>query len=145
MQRQLRWYNIDLEVTDTENTTMSRVLIVIAHGSRIEAANLEFMAMLQTIDYAALGYDNIAGAFLEAACPSLERTVSQLEEQKAANSIDIYPMFFNKGRHVEQDIPNLVQLLTGKHSHIAFRLLPYFGSYPALGTAIGQHISGALS
>lgn len=124
---------------------MSRVLIVIAHGSRIEAANLEFTAMVQTIDYAALGYDNIAGAFLEAASPSLELAVSTLDEQKAATHIDIYPMFFNKGRHVEQDIPNLVQLLTARHSAIAFRLLPYFGSYPALGTAIGHHISGAVS
>jgi sirohydrochlorin ferrochelatase len=120
---------------------MKRVLIVIAHGSRIEAANLEFTAMLQTIDYAALGYDGLAGAFLEAANPSLEHTVSRLDEQQSASSIDIYPMFFNKGRHVEQDIPSLVQVLTGKHSDIEFRLLPYFGSYPALGTAIGQHIS----
>ena len=124
---------------------MSRVLIVIAHGSRIEAANLEFTAMLQTIDYAALGYDRIAGAFLEAACPSLERAVCRLVEEKSATSIDVYPMFFNKGRHVEQDIPNLLTSLTGTHSDIAFRLLPYFGAYPALGAAIGQHISGVVA
>ncbi len=120
---------------------MKRVLIVIAHGSRLEAANLEFTAMLQTIDYAALGYDSLAGAFLEAASPSLEQAVARIDEQHSASSIDIYPMFFNKGRHVEQDLPRLVRLLTGKHSDIAFRLLPYFGSSPALGTAIGQHIS----
>lgn len=131
-----------LEPADTQGKIMSHVLIVIAHGSRIEAANLEFTAMLQTIDYAALGYDSIAGAFLEAACPSLEQAVSRLEEQKAVTRIDIYPMFFNKGRHVEQDLPNLVQALSGSHSDIAFRLLPYFGSYSGLGTAIGQHIGG---
>ena len=124
---------------------MKRVLIVIAHGSRLEAANLEFTSMLQTIDYAALGYDSLAGAFLEAASPSLEQAVARIDEQPSASSIDIYPMFFNKGRHVEQDLPRLVRLLTGKHSDITFRLLPYFGSSPALGTAIGQHISTVVS
>ena len=124
---------------------MKRVLIVIAHGSRLEAANMEFTAMLQTINYAPLGYDSLAGAFLEAASPSLEQAVSRLEEQNAVSSIDIYPMFFNKGRHVEQDIPNLVQVLTVKHSDIEFRLLPYFGSCPALGTAIAQHITTVVS
>lgn len=124
---------------------MSRGLIIIAHGSRIEAANLEFTAMLDMIDYATLGYDSISGAFLEAARPSLEQAVSGLQQHQAATRIDIYPMFFNKGRHVEQDLPHLVQALSAKHSDIGFRLLPYFGSYPALGTAIAHHISGVVS
>lgn len=124
---------------------MKRVLIVIAHGSRLEAANLEFTATVSTIDYAALGYDSIAGAFLEAASPSLEQAVGRIDEQTDASSVDVYPMFFNKGRHVEQDLPSLVQGLTSKYSHIEFRLLPYFGSYTALGTAIAEHISTVVA
>ena len=123
---------------------MNRILIVIAHGSRVAAANQEFMAVVDTIDYAALGYDAIAGAFLEAASPSLEQAVAQLDTKRAPATIDVYPLFFNKGRHVEKDLPALVQSLGESHRQTDCRLLPYFGAYPALGGTIAQHISSLV-
>lgn len=122
---------------------MSCALIVIAHGSRIEAANLEFTAMLQTIDYAALGYGSIAGAFLEAASPSLSQAVARIDGRQGVTDIDVYPLFFNKGRHVDRDLPALVEGLTAEHPNVGFRLLPYFGSFSSLGAAIAQHISAS--
>jgi len=121
---------------------MNRLLIIIAHGSRVEAANQEFMAVVDTIDYAALGYDAIAGAFLEAASPSLEQAVAQLDTKQAPDNIDVYPLFFNKGRHVEKDLPALVASLSDIYRQTDCRLLPYFGAFPALGRTIAQHISG---
>ncbi len=120
----------------------SRALIVIAHGSRSRAANEEFKQVLAKLDGGTLGYAHIEAAFLEAAAPSLNAVVECLSICPV-DSIDVYPLFFNCGRHVSRDIPALIESIGGQYPDISLSLLPYFGSFNGLATVMSQHIEQA--
>lgn len=117
-----------------------RALIVIAHGSRSNAANDEFRAVLGKLRADELGYSHIEGAFLEAAPPALGAVVECLAQCRVA-AIDVYPMFFNCGRHVSRDIPELVRVLRGQYPALPIKLLPYFGSFDGLAGVMSEHIT----
>jgi sirohydrochlorin ferrochelatase len=118
---------------------MTRALIVIAHGSRAAAANDEFRGVVGQLDRTRLGYAHIEVAFLEAAAPALSGVVECLVAG-GAQAIDVYPLFFNRGRHVAEDLPNLVASISNQHPQLALRLLPYFGAFDGLGSAMMAHI-----
>ena len=117
-----------------------RALIVVAHGSRSDAANDEFRAVLDKLRADELGYSHIEGAFLEAAPPGLGAVVECLAQCRVA-AIDVYPMFFNCGRHVSRDIPDLVEGLRGRYPALPIKLLPYFGSFNGLAVVMAEHIA----
>jgi sirohydrochlorin ferrochelatase len=117
----------------------NRALVVIAHGSRSRDANQEFRQVLDKLDGSRLGYAHIEAAFLEVAEPSLPAVVECLS-RCAVEAIDVYPMFFNCGRHVSRDIPALIESIGQQHPGISLTLLPYFGSFDGLAPAMGEHI-----
>ncbi len=117
----------------------NRALIVIAHGSKSKTANEEFKQVLGKLDGANLGYDHIEAAFLEAAQPALSAVVECLS-RCAMEAVDVYPLFFNCGRHVSRDIPALIEAIGKQHPDISLTLLPYFGSFDGLASVMGDHI-----
>lgn len=118
----------------------SRALIVIAHGSRSEEANDEFRRVLGKLDKQSIGYQHIEAAFLEAAKPSLSAVVDCLS-RCAVRSVDVYPLFFNCGRHVNKDIPALIDSINEQFPDIQLTLLPYFGSFEGLASVMTEHIA----
>ena len=98
--------------------------------------------MLGKLDADTLGYDHIEAAFLEAAAPSLHAVVECLSS-RPVESIDVYPLFFNCGRHVSKDIPALMQSIGDQYPGISLNLLPYFGSFNGLATVMSEHIEQA--
>jgi sirohydrochlorin ferrochelatase len=121
----------------------NRALVVIAHGSRSEAANEEFRAVLGKLDAKKLGFSHIEAAFLEAAPPTLVAVVECLARSQV-RELDIYPLFFNCGRHVAEDIPTLVAELGSRYPDIQLRLLPYFGSFGGLAASMAEHIEESI-
>ena len=117
-----------------------RALIVIAHGSRSDAANDEFRAVLDKLRADKLGYAHIEGAFLEAAPPALGAVIECLAQCRVAE-IDVYPRFCKWGRHVSRDIPELVEDLGGRYPALPIKLLPYFGSFDGLAGVMSEHIA----
>ena len=117
-----------------------RALVVIAHGSRSEAANEEFCRLVGALASATPGYARVAHAFLEAAAPSLPAAMAQLVVD-GCREADIYPLFFNGGRHVARDLPALLEEVRSAHPDCRLRLLPHFGAWSGLAQALAAHIA----
>lgn len=101
-----------------------------AHGSRRASANDEFFQLVQRIGENNPNYAATRAALLEQAPPTLMQTCRKLPSN--IREIDVYPLFFNCGRHVEKDIPAQVAEVMEAMPGIAVRLLPYFGGSPEL-------------
>ena len=115
-----------------------RALIVMAHGSRRSSANEEFFELVRRIDASNREYGVTRAALLEQAPPTLMQACRQLPEN--IRHIDVYPLFFNCGRHVEKDIPAQVAEVMDAMPGIQLRLLPYFGSCESLSDWVIEHV-----
>lgn len=119
---------------------MYNALIIIAHGSKKESSNNEFISMVDSIRDSSEHYDFIEASFLELASPSIEYSVNKLSA-KNVNKIDFYPFFLNSGKHVVVDIPNIVDELSNRYSEIEFNILRHFGKSDNIESIILKDIS----
>jgi len=113
-----------------------KALVIIAHGSKKDSSNNEFLSMVNRIKQKdENSYDFIEAAFLELASPSIKITIKYLLK-KAIKEIYLYPYFLNSGKHVLIDIPQIVDNLRKENEDIKFELFPYFGSSLYIDTII---------
>ena len=117
----------------------NQALAVIAHGSRNENANREFLQLVCDLAGVVDDYDAVRGCFLELAEPSLAQAVEELVNTGAAQ-IQVYPLFFNQGKHVARDIPELVAEQQQRFPDHTIELLSYFGSFDGLARMIQTHL-----
>ncbi|MGH1370945.1 MAG: sirohydrochlorin chelatase [Cellvibrionaceae bacterium] len=117
----------------------NRALIIMAHGSRRDSANTEFFELVKNIDQQSRSYGCIRPALLEQAPPTLLQAAEELPASITA--IDVYPLFFNCGRHVEKDIPQQVSELIERYPSKTIRLLDYFGQSEQLAGLILNHVA----
>jgi len=101
-------------------------LIIIAHGSKKELSNNEFISFVQQIAKQETQYKSVEPAFLEIATPSIQEVTKSLLEQNI-DDIYYYPYFLNSGKHVTRDIPKIVEELKEKYKEKNFTLLDHFG------------------
>ena len=124
---------------------MSKALLIMAHGSRSETANDEFRALVERVAQSAhaAGEEFVAvlPCFLELAKPSLVEAIQQLEHQPVKR-VPLYPLFFNKGKHVGRDIPAQVTEARERFPDLTIELLDYFGSAEGLAPLVLDHIAG---
>jgi sirohydrochlorin cobaltochelatase len=119
-----------------------KALIMIAHGSRREDANAEFISLVKRVRIAATSKcDFVEHCFLEIASPSLAEAMEYVIA-KGARTISIFPYFLNSGNHVLRDIPETVDRLTNQYPHCTMTLLPYFGTFEGITELISRQISG---
>lgn len=117
-----------------------KALILIAHGSKKKESNEEFRELVKLIrEKNSHKYQNIIAAFLEMESPSIENVVKELSSKKIS-SITFYPFFLNSGKHVINDIPNIIQNLKEEYVDIEFNLLPHFGQSSKIVSIISQDI-----
>jgi len=117
-----------------------RGLIIIAHGSKKEISNEEFIKMVENIKIKDKSYDLIDGSFLELASPSFEESIIKMVK-KGVDKIFIYPFFLNSGKHVKVDIPNIIDRFTNEYSNISFTTLEHFGKSRYIEDIILKDIS----
>ncbi|MCE9624688.1 MAG: CbiX/SirB N-terminal domain-containing protein [Deltaproteobacteria bacterium] len=102
----------------------SRAIVLIAHGSRVEAANEEIRLLASQLQ------DKIetpvVAAFLELASPDIPEGID-LALQKSPREILVLPYFLTQGRHVQEDIPKILADKARAYPETTIRLLPYFG------------------
>ena len=107
---------------------MSKALLIMAHGSRSDTANDEFRALVEAVAESAPGsgeeYVAVLPCFLELAQPSLVEAIQQLEHQPVTH-VQLYPLFFNKGKHVGKDIPAQVEDARERFPDLSIELLDY--------------------
>lgn len=107
---------------------MNEALLLIAHGSRREASNDEVRALTARLrDAAGERFDTVDCAFLELAEPSIPDGLQRLIDA-GADRITVLPYFLAAGRHVIQDVPELVAGKRAAHPEVDIRIAPYLGT-----------------
>lgn len=123
---------------------MSKALLIMAHGSRSETANDEFRALVERVSEAAHAngqeYAAVIPCFLELARPSLIEAIQQIEHQPV-ETVQLYPLFFNKGKHVGRDIPAQIEEARERFPDLDITLLDYFGNSEGLADLVLGHIA----
>lgn len=115
-----------------------RALLIVAHGSRRAASNDEVRALTEQLrPRAETEFGHVACAFLELAEPSIPDGLEQCL-QAGAEEIVLLPYFLSAGRHVTQDIPNIVAEFIATQPGLDIRVAPYLGTAAQLPTTLLQ-------
>ena len=106
-------------------------LLVVAHGSRKKISNIEIHQLANNISMKLQTFCIVEACFLEIAEPSIPQGIESCVKQ-GASEVLILPYFLAAGRHVIEDIPNIVDEEKTKYPDISITSLPYFGSSPVI-------------
>lgn len=106
-----------------------KALLLVAHGSRRQASNDEVRALTEAVREENIDFDVVSCAFLELAEPSIPDGLRLLIGQ-GAEDIVVLPYFLSAGRHVVEDIPREVQVVTGEFPGVQIHQAPYLGASP---------------
>ena len=118
---------------------MSKALLIMAHGSRADAANDEFRALVEKVSENSRDFVAVLPCFLELARPSLQEALQRLEHQPVT-TVYLYPLFLNGGKHVVRDIPAQVAEARERHPHLNIELLDYLGGAGELVALVARHV-----
>jgi len=106
-----------------------KALLIIAHGSRKAESNIEISELANNIVSKSNIFDIGEACFLEIAKPSIPEGLKMCVS-KNASEILIMPYFLAAGRHVIEDIPQIINEEKMKYPMTSIKSLPYFGSNP---------------
>jgi sirohydrochlorin ferrochelatase len=104
------------------------ILLLVAHGSRKEAANQEVRELAARIEQqSAASYQTVVPAFLEFAQPDIANGVDQCVKL-GAKKITVVPYFLSAGAHVNRDVPDQLEAARLRHPSVNLRLTPHIGA-----------------
>lgn len=104
-------------------------VLLVAHGSRLEQANDEVRSLARKLSEG-LRVPVIA-CFLELAAPSIPEAID-LAARTGTRRVKILPYFLAQGRHVQRDIPSILQEKREQYPDISIEMLDYLGAHPLL-------------
>lgn len=103
-------------------------LLLIAHGSRRQASNDEVKVIAERLkQHCDEKFQIVNSAFLELAEPSIPAGIQQCVTE-GATSIIVLPYFLNSGRHVTEDIPEIVDAAAKNHKVINISIASHLGA-----------------
>ncbi|MBP9855064.1 MAG: CbiX/SirB N-terminal domain-containing protein [Candidatus Omnitrophica bacterium] len=109
---------------------MKKAALVISHGSRSSKTKEEVIELVNQLkgktDFSILEY-----AFLEIETPSIPEGIDLCVE-KGATIIIVLLNFLNSGRHVDEDIPNIIQQSRQKHKNVSIKISRPVGQHPGI-------------
>ena len=104
-----------------------KALLIIAHGSRLQASNDEVIALKDSLEaLIEVDYTQLKVAFLELCEPSISQAIKELVSS-GVTEIVVMPYFLNKGRHVSEDVPAELEAMRDYYPDLTITSLPYFG------------------
>jgi len=107
-------------------------LLLIAHGSRREASNVEIRELTTRLErIAGDRYDCVIPAFLELAEPDIPTGVD-LCVKAGATTVTAVPYFLSAGRHVASDIPAELEKAERMHQAITIHQSDYLGKHESI-------------
>ena len=116
------------------------VVVVAAHGSRAPAANVAHQGVVDAL--AAVVDLPVTAAYLELAVPSIPDAIDAAVASGAATVL-VLPYFLHPGRHLTDDLPQIVQDAAERHPALAVELLASFGSEPGLLEILVAQVNAA--
>ncbi|MCW8986580.1 MAG: CbiX/SirB N-terminal domain-containing protein [Gammaproteobacteria bacterium] len=103
-------------------------LLLIAHGSRRSQSNEEVKELAEKLkEQCADEYNIIHAAFLELADPLIPDGIKMCVDD-GASSVTVLPYFLNSGRHVIEDIPNIVNDTKQNYPDINIKISSHLGA-----------------
>lgn len=103
-------------------------LLLVAHGSRRQQSNEEVSLLAQKLrQNCSQQYEVIHSAFLELADTLIPDGIKKCVDD-GAKTIIVLPYFLNSGRHVIEDIPEIVNATTQKYPGIDIKIAPHLGA-----------------
>lgn len=112
----IKQYSSEFSLSNDDNNKVG--LIIVDHGSRKDEANQRVITLAEK--YIKFGtFDIVEPAHMELAEPSLDTAFKNCVE-KGAKKIICHPFFLTKGRHVQEDIPFLLEKAASKYSNIEY-------------------------
>ena len=104
-------------------------LLLIAHGSRHEAANAD--TRLLAAELAKHGYPIAVAAFLELAEPDIDAGAKECVA-RGATEVILLPHFLSEGVHVRRDLSAARARLAERYPAVKFALAEPIGPHPLL-------------
>ena len=102
-------------------------LIIIAHGSKVKSSNDEIVDIISKIKNNLTTTELLVlHAFLELSEPSISVSINR-DIDENCKKIKIFPYFLAAGKHVQEDIPSVIQEFKDSYPKIEFILLPHIG------------------
>ena len=102
-------------------------ILIVSHGSHSPKTKQEVQLLVEALRKQGIA-DFIEFAFLEIEKPSIPEGIESLVAQ-GAQEIKVLLNFLNSGKHVDVDIPHIVQDAQKKHPRIRF----------SISRPVGQH------
>ena len=105
-----------------------KALVLVAHGSRRKQSNDEVVELAARLKQNCQHqYEIVHPGFLELASPSIPEGI-QLCLDEGASEVIVLPYFLNSGRHVVEDIPELVEQARKSNPDSDIRIAPHLGA-----------------
>ena len=105
-----------------------KALLLVAHGSRRKQSNDEVILLAEKLKKnCSQQYSIVNAAFLEVAEVLIPDGIKQCVTE-GATSIIVLPYFLNSGRHVIEDIPNIINDCIGQYPDTNISLAPHLGA-----------------
>ena len=109
-----------------------KALLLVAHGSRRKQSNDEVILLAEKLkNNCSRQYNIVNAAFLEVAEILIPDGIKQCVTE-GATSIIVLPYFLNSGRHVVEDIPNIINECIGQYPGTNISLAPHLGASPLM-------------
>jgi sirohydrochlorin ferrochelatase len=105
-----------------------KALLLIAHGSRRKQSNDEVVMLADRLKQnCSEQYSIIHAGFLELAEPLIPDGIKKCVDD-GATSIIVLPYFLNSGRHVVEDIPNIVEQTRPHYQGVDIKIAQHLGA-----------------
>ena len=103
-------------------------LLLVAHGSRRQQSNDEVTLLAEKLrESCHQDYTIVHSGFLELASPSIPEGIENCIKD-GATRVTVLPYFLNSGRHVVEDVPEIVADATKQHPDIDIVIAPHLGA-----------------
>ncbi len=113
-----------------------KVMLLIAHGSRKQAANDEIGELAARVQaMAGDSYAAVLPAFLELAEPDVQQGIDRCVEMGATEIVAV-PYFLAAGNHVARDIPGEIACARAGHPEIRIEMSPYVGGHVGMADLV---------
>ena len=107
-----------------------KAVLLISHGSRSPKTKDEVIALIKRLK-ALSGVEVFECAFMEIETPSIPEGIDICIGQ-GATDVTILLNFLNSGRHVDEDIPRIVNEAKQKYPNVEFRITSPIGQHPKI-------------
>lgn len=118
-----------------------RAVVLVDHGSRERAANLQLAAIAAAVARRLPGR-KLATAHLSLARPTLPEAIDACVAA-GAREIVVMPYFLAPGRHAKRDIPDLARAARARHPDVRIRMAKPLGVHAGLVVAVVARVREA--